>query len=130
MSWSRADKAYTAKLQVFTFTMTADGSGVFTDEESPDFPFGSYYVASYLKAGGTAPDSSITATCENEMGVDLHNGSGATLDISTTPKAVRPVDANDNAILAPFQGKLTFGIGDNATASAVVDVEIHIAVPR
>lgn len=130
MSWSRTDNAYIAKLQVFTFTMTADGSGAFTDEESPDFPFGSYLVAAYMKAGGTAPDSSINGTCENEMGVDLFNGSGATLDISTTPKAVRPVDANDNAVLAPFQGKLTFGIADNSTASAVVSVEVHIAVPR
>jgi hypothetical protein len=129
MAWTRSNQIATSKLQVFTFSMTADGVGAFTDEDSPDFPMGSYLVGVKVKKGGVAPDSSIDVTLKDEFDIDMLGGSGAAIDISSTAKMLHPEDDNGGAMVKSFQGVLSLGIANNATASAVVQGEVHIAVP-
>lgn len=128
MAWESVHRIDTGKARSYTVTLTADGSGAFTDNVSQEFPNG-YLTAIDIDPGSTTPDSTTTVKVLNEAGVDILNGAGASIDL-TGSKRIEPEDDNGNAKLAPFVGSLTLNVTTNGTASASAQFIFNLAFPR
>lgn len=114
-------------IQTITVTMTADGSGVWTAEQTSAVIRG-HITGFSTNPGAGPPQDNWDIVINDEDGVDVLMGAGVDRDTTTSERSAPQI--NSVPVPIPVNSKLSFAPSGNNVASAVVVITLFVKTGR